>query len=437
VLNGHCRLDLLEATGAEHFSLEMSVENRAEGPVELRRVQMFFASRGGFATAIDDLVAKNHDFFGIGRRLDAASQHAIGNIEYGWSMPVTQLILAIDAVDWQGAAHQSVVQLPIARDGFRAPEPLPAELPGFIALQEPLELLPLTSGEFWLPIIGQIVNFSGQPLTLNRWRFQVVSTAGNRLVDADLLDSLEVKNDTRSLIEFMYTFKLPANVRSGRLLIGTEATVARERHAGSRQAPFELAKPVVLDPPVKGLWRYGNGPGELTFHLHFHCPEQRYAYDLLMNSDVDGRRRTFDGDPDKNESYFDWRQPFYAAADGIVIEVVDNVPDNLGKRANPANKARENSRIVVEHPGKKYSAYIHVSRGTAAVKAGQRVKAGQMLGRVGNAGQSSEPHLHFQFSELDPTGRRRALPVRFMGLKTPDGRPVSGVPKGGNEYQAD
>ena len=128
-----------------------------------------------------------------------------------------------------------------------------------------------------------------------------------------------------------------------------------------------------------------------------------------MRKDFGGSRSTFEGDPEKNESFFDWRQPFHAVADGTVIEVVDNVPDNFGRRENPANRTRTNSRIVVEHPGKKYSLYYHVSRGTAAVKVGEKVKAGQLLGRVGNAGQSSEPHLHFQFSELDPTGRQRAL----------------------------
>ena len=47
------------------------------------------------------------------------------------------------------------------------------------------------------------------------------------------------------------------------------------------------------------------------------------------------------GDPGKNESYFAWNQPIQAVADGTVIEVLDNVPDNLGNRTNPANAPRE------------------------------------------------------------------------------------------------
>ena len=237
-------------------------------------------------------------------------------------------------------------------------------------------MLPLSSGELWLTVIGQLVNFTGKPLTLTRWHFQVENAAGSRLADRDLLDTLEVKNDKRSLIEFMYSFKLPAGVKSGRVLIGTEATIAGRRRSGVREAPFELAKPVLLHSPVKGVWAYSNGPGELTFHIHNHHPEQRYAYDLGMRKDWGGSHSTFEGDPEKNESFFDWRQPFHAVADGTVIEVVDNVPDNFGRRENPANRMRTNSRIVVEHPGKKYSLYYHVSRGTAAVKVVQRSRPG-------------------------------------------------------------
>jgi Peptidase family M23 len=437
VLVGECRLNQVEATGNEHFSLQMTLGNRSPGPIELRRAELFFASRGGFATAFDDVIASNHNFFGIGPHLDAQSQYEIGNLQYVWSMPVSQVIFAFDMADAEGSVHQSVVQFPIERSGFRAPARLPAALPGFIALQEPLELVPLSSGELWLTVIGQLVNFTGKPLTLNRWHFQVENAAGSRLADRDLLDTLEVKNDKRSLIEFMYSFKLPAGVKSGRVLIGTEATIAGRRRSGVREAPFELAKPVLVHSPVKGLWAYSNGPGELKFHIHNHHPEQRYAYDLGMRKDLGGRHSTFEGDPEKNESFFDWHQPFHAVADGTVIEVVDNVPDNFGRTENPANRTRTNSRIVVEHPGKKYSLYVHVSRGTAAVKVGAKVKAGQLLGRVGNAGQSSEPHLHFQFSELDPTGRQRALPVRFIGLKTPGGHPLSGVPKGAQEYRTE
>jgi murein DD-endopeptidase MepM/ murein hydrolase activator NlpD len=52
------------------------------------------------------------------------------------------------------------------------------------------------------------------------------------------------------------------------------------------------------------------------------------------------------------------------------------------------------------------------------VKEGQRVTTGQVLGRVGNAGLSSEPHLHVAYFTIDETGRVRALPMQFDNLFT-------------------
>ncbi|HEY2156537.1 MAG TPA: M23 family metallopeptidase, partial [Isosphaeraceae bacterium] len=94
-----------------------------------------------------------------------------------------------------------------------------------------------------------------------------------------------------------------------------------------------------------------------------------------------------------------------------------------------------NSCVVVEHAGTHFSIYTHVRKGSAIVKVGQAVKAGDVLGRVGNAGSSSEPHLHFGYLGLDRTGRFRSIPVRIEGLRTVDGKPADGgVPKGGVEY---
>jgi murein DD-endopeptidase MepM/ murein hydrolase activator NlpD len=141
------------------------------------------------------------------------------------------------------------------------------------------------------------------------------------------------------------------------------------------------------------------------------------------------------GDLDKNESYLCWDRPIYCVEDGKVLAVVDDVPDNNGRKSNPANEPVRNSCVLVEHAGNCFSEYYHVRKGGAAVKVGQQVKAGDLLGRVGNAGASTEPHLHFGYIGLDRTGRYRNIPVRILGLTTTDGRLADGgVPRGGVEY---
>jgi Peptidase family M23 len=214
-----------------------------------------------------------------------------------------------------------------------------------------------------------------------------------------------------------------------------EVSIDGKRHSWTREAAIELASPVLIGPPVKGIWSYENGPGELAFHFHYRLPQRRYAYDIVMRRDIRKGRATFDGDPVKNESYFDWHQPIHAVADGTVIEVIDNSRERNGNTADPAKQPCDWTRIVVEHADKKRSLYGSVGQGTAVVKVGEQVKTGQRLGHVGNTGEILQPHLHFELTELDATGRQRALPVRFRGLKARNGSQVSGVPKGGQEYR--
>jgi len=65
--------------------------------------------------------------------------------------------------------------------------------------------------------------------------------------------------------------------------------------------------------------------------------------------------------------------------------------------------------IVLEHPGKVFSIYAHNSKNL--VKVGKQVKRGQMIGRVGNTGRSTGPHLHFEIRVRD----RARDPARYIG----------------------
>ena len=110
-----CRLDKVEANGTEHFSFDLEVGNRSPQPIELRRAEIFLASRGGFATSISELIDKDHALFGIGPKLGPSSRKRAGGLKLIWSFPVTHILFALEAVDDNGASHYSLEQLPIAR----------------------------------------------------------------------------------------------------------------------------------------------------------------------------------------------------------------------------------------------------------------------------------------------------------------------------------
>lgn len=82
-----------------------------------------------------------------------------------------------------------------------------------------------------------------------------------------------------------------------------------------------------------------------------------------------------------------------AAAPGRVIAVVDTAFDR--------NKVSVISRgfgnwIAIAHAGGIYTYYAHIRRSSALVNIGDSVEAGTPIALVGSAGNSTDPHLHFE-----------------------------------------
>lgn len=84
--------------------------------------------------------------------------------------------------------------------------------------------------------------------------------------------------------------------------------------------------------------------------------------------------------------------PVLAAADGIVIFVKDD--SNTGG-PYPFYWDLTNF-ITIAHSNGEYSRYDHLQYHSAKVIAGQKVKSGQEIARIGITGYTYIPHLHFQ-----------------------------------------
>jgi hypothetical protein len=86
--------------------------------------------------------------------------------------------------------------------------------------------------------------------------------------------------------------------------------------------------------------------------------------------------------------------PLYAPRDGIVLGCGDGVHNNRPGERIYSGKPSNWVLLGVEKDGQKYGLYFqHLSPGIA-VRQGQKIRAGQFLGRSGNSGNSSGPHLH-------------------------------------------
>lgn len=109
--------------------------------------------------------------------------------------------------------------------------------------------------------------------------------------------------------------------------------------------------------------------------------------------------------------------PVVAAAPGVVRAVRDEVPDIDMREADPeAIRNRElGNAVILDHGDGWQTSYGHMRRGSVAVKPGERVETGEMLGMVGLSGKTMFPHVHFEVRQ----GNKPIDP--FVGSATVDG----------------
>jgi hypothetical protein len=127
---------------------------------------------------------------------------------------------------------------------------------------------------------------------------------------------------------------------------------------------------------------------------------ERFASDFIR---IDNQGRGAEGDLTRNESFFTFGEPVYAVAGGRVVRTLDNVPENVPLKEPSSDQFTTRTivgnQVVLKLRDGRFAAYGHLQTGSVRVRRGQRVRSGQVLGRVGNTGQSGGPHLHFQLSD--------------------------------------
>ncbi len=92
------------------------------------------------------------------------------------------------------------------------------------------------------------------------------------------------------------------------------------------------------------------------------------------------------------------------------------------------------NHVVLDLGNGTYAAYAHLRRGSLTVREGDRVRAGQLIARCGNSGNSSEPHLHFQLMDGPDPDTARGLPFRWHGIGVPRNREVFEAPSAADAH---
>ncbi len=194
--------------------------------------------------------------------------------------------------------------------------------------------------------------------------------------------------------------------------------------ASLRFAPREPLPPdpaagrrVHLRLPLEGRWWvYWGGPDELR-NYHVVAPDQRHAIDFVRWK----RGGTASGQGVHNRDYAAWDRRVVAPADGVVVAAKDGVRDNRPRVEVENADDPAGNHVLLDIGDGAFALLGHLRSGSVRVRPGDRVRAGDLLARVGNSGNSSEPHLHFHVQDSATPLSGNGLPARFRDVVV-DGR---------------
>jgi hypothetical protein len=187
-----------------------------------------------------------------------------------------------------------------------------------------------------------------------------------------------------------------------------------------------IRKPViVIDPPLRGdHWMAVNGPSDTSSHRRSILPyegksyiAQRYAIDWAQ---LFPDNQLLHGDKLVNHNYSSYGQTIYAVADGTITEIKDGIPENVpgDSRAVEITLQTVGGNHVIEKIAEGvYATYGHMQPGSIRVKQGDRVRRGQILGLVGNSGNSTGPHLHFQLCDANSILACEGIPYAIRSFE--------------------
>lgn len=328
-----------------------------------------------------------------------------------------------------------------AVSGCAAPNPDPA-------------VPPSATSETFTPVVASIATApEPYPATDGRWHLAYELTLTNALSQVAHLEAVEVLGDGVSLLRldgeeldaWIRTFSQGNGVRDlnggESAFVWLDVSVPTEENIPSileHRLGLEFAEEipplvtssmtqtvaavgvgtsdaVVIGPPLAGeRWLNANGCCDLTAHRgaispingEFHAPE-RFAIDFVQ---LNPQGRLFDGALDELSSYDFYGADVLAVADGTIVGVLDGLGEQVPGTAPTGLAITEygGNHVVLDIGDGHFAFYAHL-QSPIEVAVGQEVERGDVIGQLGNTGNSDAPHLHFHVMDSP-------LPLASTGL---------------------
>jgi hypothetical protein len=141
----------------------------------------------------------------------------------------------------------------------------------------------------------------------------------------------------------------------------------------------------------------------------------RFAIDWVR---VDAVGHLAHGDPDIPAHALGYGADVLAVADATVASVRDGMPEAARISANPHHALQDEAGnyVALRLDDGRYAFYEHLRPGSVAVKPGERVQRGDVLGALGFTGASTGPHLHFHVADGPSTIGEEGRPFLLEGF---------------------
>ncbi len=213
-------------------------------------------------------------------------------------------------------------------------------------------------------------------------------------------------------------------------------------------------EPRTVTSPVRGRWLALNSPATKVPSHGVRAYGQAYAIDLVHEPESE-TRPGFGGRPAmrRPHEYPAFGRPVHAMVDGVVVHTQDGRRDHRSRSNLLAvgylmieGMIRElggpsfllGNHVTIRTDDDTFATVAHLRRRSVTVRVGERVAAGTVIGRCGNSGNSSEPHVHAQLMDRASLRIAHGLPMVFTQVTLGDRTtPTDGLPRNGEHLLAE
>jgi murein DD-endopeptidase MepM/ murein hydrolase activator NlpD len=173
------------------------------------------------------------------------------------------------------------------------------------------------------------------------------------------------------------------------------------------------SQPLVLAPPLRdAYWAVIYGPDAVHCNPPLWPRPAASTHGCTVTDwfkvDFDGHRRK-DG-IDVPADWLSYGETVLAGADAIVSKVVSDVPEPADVKPDGSTPDAAGNYVSLDMGGNRRVFYEHLKAGSIPVRAGQKVRRGEVIGRVGYSGNAIGPHLRMRVVRIGTGTRETGLP---------------------------